>query len=159
MVVILLQILVLNELNVSGYINPYLYPLLIILLPFDIAGWLLLAIAAALGIFIDLFTGTLGMHLFALVLMAGIKPSIVRTLSLGKYNQGAYINIKQHGILVTMSFVSVLFLVHHFSYFFLETFASSGAAYAFLRSLASAFFSILLSFILLLFVNVWRNER
>lgn len=149
----------LNELNVSGYINPYLYPLLIILLPFDIAGWGLLFLAAGLGLFIDLFTGTLGMHMFSLVLMAGIKPSIIRTLSLDKYDQGTYINFKQHGLIVTTSFVGVLFMVHHFSYFLLETFASSGFGYALIRTMASGFFSILLALILMLFINNLRNER
>ena len=156
---LLFQLLVFNELNVSGYINPYIYPLLIILLPFDIAGWLLLLIAAVLGLLIDLFTGTLGMHMFALVLMAAIRPAIVRTLSLDRNDSGSQINIKQHGWVVVISFVGVLLFVHHFAYFLLETFASSGFAYALARTFLSAFFSILLSFILLLFLNSFRNER
>lgn len=157
--VLLLQVLVLNQLNVSGYINPYLYPILIILLPFDIAGWLLLLVSAILGLFIDLFTGTLGMHLFSLVLLAGVRPSIIRTLSLGTSDQSTHINIKKHGLLVTMSFVGVLLLIHHLSYFLLETFASSGFSYALLRTFASTFFSLLLSFILLLLINTASNER
>ena len=97
---LLLQILVFNQLNVSGYINPYVYPLLIILLPFDVAGWLLLILAACLGLFIDIFTGTLGMHLFALVFMAGLRPSIAKILSLSKQEPGAYINIKQYALML-----------------------------------------------------------
>lgn len=151
--------LVLNGLNVHGYINPYIYPLLILLLPFDLAGWALLLIAAGLGIFMDMFTGTLGMHLFSLVLMAGLKPSIVRTLSLEKSDHDSYLNLKQHGIIVSMTFVGVMLFIHHFSYFLLETFASSGLGYSLLRTFVSVFFSILLSFIILLFLNILRNER
>lgn len=158
-IVLLLQLLVLNELNVSGYINPYLYPILIILLPFDIAGWLLLVLAAALGLFVDLFTGTLGMHMFALVLLAAIKPSIARTLSLDRSDPGSQINLKQHGIVVAITFVGVLLFIHHFAYFLLETFASSGFTYALARTFLSVIFSILLSFIILLFLNSFRNER
>jgi hypothetical protein len=158
-IVLLFQLLVFNELNVSGYINPYIYPLLIILLPFDIAGWLLLLIAAVLGLLIDLFTGTLGMHMFALVFMAAIRPALARTLSLDRNDSGSQINLKQHGWVVVISFVGVLLFVHHFAYFLLETFASSGFAYALTRTFLSAFFSILLSFILLLFLNSFQNER
>lgn len=158
--VLALQILVLNTLNISGYINPYIYPLLIILLPFDIAGWLLLVLAASLGLFIDLFTGTLGLHLFALVLMAGIRPWIIRLLSLGKFDQDAAINIKQHGLIVTLVFLTALYTAHHLAYFLMESFSYKGMGPAILRALASVFFSILLSLIVLLFFNnSKKNER
>ena len=158
-VVLLLQILVFNPLNVSGYINPYVYPLLIILLPFNMAGWLLLILAACLGLFIDVFTGTLGMHLFALVFMAGLRPNIAKILSLSKQEPGAYINIKQHGLIVSATFIGVLLFIHHIVYFLLETFASSGLSYGLLRTFASLFFSIFISMILLLVINPGRNER
>lgn len=160
MLVLALQILVFNTLNISGYINPYMYPLLIILLPFDIAGWLLLVIAALLGLFIDLFTGTLGIHLFSLVFMAGIRPMVINFLSLGKFDQDSSINIKQHGLIVTLVYISILFLVHHLSYFLMESFSYNGMGAAVLRTFASTFFSILLSLIILLFFNNSRkNER
>jgi len=158
--VLTLQILVFNSLNISGYINPYIYPLLIILLPFDIAGWILLLSAAILGLFIDLFTGTLGVHLFSLVLMAGIRPLVTNFLSLGKFDQDSSINIKQHGLIVTLVYLSILFFVHHFSYFVIESFSYNGFGRTLLRVFTSTFFSILLSLILLLFFNnSKKNER
>lgn len=160
MLVISLQILVFNSLNISGYINPYIYPLLIILLPFDIAGGILLLIAASLGLFIDLFTGTLGIHLFSLVLMAGIRPLVINFLSLGKFDQDSSINIKQHGLIVSLVFISILFFIHHFTYFLMESFSYSGFSRTLLRIFVSSFISILLSLILLYFFNnSKKNER
>lgn len=160
MLVLTLQILVFNSLNISGYINPHIYPLLIIVLPFDIAGWLLLLIAATLGLFIDSFTGTLGIHLFSLVLMAGFRPLVIKFLSLGKFDQDSSINIKQHGLVVALVYLSILFFVHHFSYFVIDSFSYSGFGRTLLRIFASTFIGILLSLILLLFFNnSKKNER
>jgi hypothetical protein len=155
-----LQILVFNTLNITGYINPYIYPLIIILLPFDIAGWLLLVLSASVGLFIDLFTGTLGLHLFSLVLMGGLRPSIVKFLSLDRFDPDASINVKQYGLIVSIVFLSILFSVHHFSYFIMESFSHSGFGHTLLRATSSAFVSIIFSvIILLLFYNSKKYER
>ncbi|MBP8917810.1 MAG: hypothetical protein KBG70_13775, partial [Chitinophagales bacterium] len=47
---ILFQVLVLNKLNVSTYIHPYIYPMFIILLPFETPKWLLLPLAFFAGL-------------------------------------------------------------------------------------------------------------
>ena len=99
------------------------------------------------------------LHLFALVFMAGLRPSIAKILSLSKQEPGAYINIKQHGLIVSATFIGVLLFIHHIMYFLLETFASSGLSYGLLRTFASLFFSLFISMILLLVINPGRNER
>lgn len=157
--VLALQVLVFNHLNIGGYINPYIYPLLILLLPFDTAGWLLLLIAVGLGLFIDIFTATLGMHLFATVLMAGLVPRVIKLLSLDRSEIGSTINIKQNGFVVTFSFLLILIFTHHLSYFILESFSYTGIGRALLRSVTSGFISILISFILLLFFNNYKKHE
>ena len=42
---IALQVLVLNNIQLGGYLNPYLYVLFVLLLPFDTPKWLLLIVA------------------------------------------------------------------------------------------------------------------
>ena len=71
-----LQVLVLNEVLFSAYINPFLYILLIIRLPLQTPKWFLLTYAFLLGFSIDLFSGSLGFHSTATVLIAFIKPFI-----------------------------------------------------------------------------------
>ena len=112
-----MQVLVFNEVNIGGYINPYIYPLIILLIPFDIVGWLLLIVAFALGLSIDLFTGTIGMHALAAVIMAASKPSLVKLLSLSKFEHGNFLSIKTHGFVTVLLFVGVLIFIHHLFYF------------------------------------------
>ncbi|MFZ4059415.1 MAG: rod shape-determining protein MreD, partial [Ferruginibacter sp.] len=59
---ILLQVLVFNNMHLNGYINPYVYVLFILLLPFETPQWLLLISAFLLGFGVDLFSDTMGMH-------------------------------------------------------------------------------------------------
>ncbi|HNW56649.1 MAG TPA: rod shape-determining protein MreD, partial [Bacteroidales bacterium] len=53
----LLQILVFDNIQISGYINPYIYVMFILILPFEIPSWLLLLISFAAGFIMDLFSG------------------------------------------------------------------------------------------------------
>ena len=60
----------------NGYINPYFYVMLIICLPQITPKWFLLFFSFFLGLFIDLFEGTVGFHSTAIVIMAFIKPTV-----------------------------------------------------------------------------------
>ncbi|MCB0510069.1 MAG: hypothetical protein KDC82_04840 [Bacteroidetes bacterium] len=154
----LLQLAVFNNIHVGGFINPYIYPLILLLLPFDIAGWLLLVSAFFLGLIVDLFTGTLGLHIFASVFVAGIRPFFIKFLSSGKIDPGTTINFKQHGIVWLSVFISVIFFIHHSVYFTLESLNLSGFGYTILRIFASSFISVFLS-LLLLFLFKDPNKK
>ena len=75
---ILLQVLVFDNMHINGYINPYLYVLFILLIPFETPQWLLLLTAFALGFGVDLFSDTMGMHTAACVFMAFCRPGVLR---------------------------------------------------------------------------------
>jgi len=77
LLLVLVQVLVLNEIKLGGYINPYIYVLFIILLPVDISKSLLLTLAFILGLTIDFFGNTLGLHAAATVLMAYARPGTI----------------------------------------------------------------------------------
>jgi rod shape-determining protein MreD len=67
-ILILLQVLLFNNIQFSGYINPYVYIMLILLLPVEIPAWSLLLISFFTGLTVDFFTGTPGMHASATLL-------------------------------------------------------------------------------------------
>jgi len=52
---VLLQILLFNNIQFSGYVNPYVYIMFILLLPVEIPSWLLLILAFFTGMTIDIF--------------------------------------------------------------------------------------------------------
>lgn len=147
--VILLQVLALNNVNVGGYVNPYVYPLIILTLPFDVKPWISLFLAFFIGLTVDLFTGTLGMHAFALVFMTVLRPYFIKVLSLDKFEQGRAINIKTQGFLVVFLFTALLLFIYHLVYFLVESFNIVSLGYLLILTLSSTFISIIISFILL----------
>ena len=72
-----IQVLVLNNVLFMNYINPYIYILFILLLPFDTARWLLLVLSFALGFSVDAFQNTMGLHAFSCVFIAFIRRPIL----------------------------------------------------------------------------------
>ncbi|HBH47981.1 MAG TPA: rod shape-determining protein MreD, partial [Bacteroidales bacterium] len=72
--VVLVQILIFNNIELGGYLNPYVYTLFILLLPFETPGWVVLISGFLLGFSVDIFSETLGMHTAATVFMAYLRP-------------------------------------------------------------------------------------
>lgn len=83
--IFLFQVLILKGINENSdgalaYFTIFLYPLLILLLPFKTPHWALLLIAFALGLMVDLFYQPLGLHTSALVFLAFLRPTIVKII-------------------------------------------------------------------------------
>jgi len=53
-ILILLQVLLFNNIQFSGYINPYVYLMFIILLPVEIPSWILLLLSFGTGLIVAL---------------------------------------------------------------------------------------------------------
>ena len=78
---ILFQIIILNNIQFSGYVNPYVYIMFILMLPSLTPSWLLLLTAFLTGLIIDLFSGSPGMHAGATVLAAFSRPLVLRLIA------------------------------------------------------------------------------
>ncbi|GAB4280626.1 MAG: rod shape-determining protein MreD [Marinilabiliales bacterium] len=151
---VLLQVLVLNNIQISGYINPYLYVLFIILLPIEIAPWLLLITGFFTGFTIDLFTNTMGIHASATVFMTFFRPLILRVLSpRDGYEPGLKPIIANYGISWFVKYTLTLIFIHHTFLFIIEIFRFSDFHLTLTRILLSSIFTFILVMISQLFVR------
>ena len=80
-VLVFVQVFILNRIELGGYINPYLYILFVMLMPFQTPKWLLLLLGFFLGLTIDLFAHTPGMHSSATVLIAFLRPYVLELIA------------------------------------------------------------------------------
>ena len=80
-VLILAQILIFNNIEINGYLTPYIYILFLILLPFETPGWVILLSGFFLGFIMDIFSETMGMHTAATTLAAYLRPIALRIFS------------------------------------------------------------------------------
>lgn len=145
---VVLQTLVLNQVNINGFVNPYVFPLFILLLPFHTKPWVLMFSAFLLGLCIDLFNGTMGMHAFACTLMAYARPYFLKNFrpKSDKYN---YASLKHNEFSWLLFYISTMLAIHHLSYFFIEAGTLSNFFHTVLLIIFSLFFSTFISFLLL----------
>jgi rod shape-determining protein MreD len=112
---------VLNEVLFSSYINPFLYVLLIITLPLRTPKWFLLSYAFLLGFSIDLFSGSLGFHSTATVLIAFVKPLISKiTIPHNILAETDEITLKKIGSKSFITFSLFLIIIHNSCLFITE---------------------------------------
>ena len=78
---ILIQVLALSKLTALGIATPYIYPLFILTLPIYTPRFLTMILAFSMGLIIDAFSNTAGMHTFALVLLAYARPLLLRIMT------------------------------------------------------------------------------
>lgn len=142
---VLVQVLILNNIQFSGLINPYLYIMFIIILPFETPNWLLLFTAFALGISIDSFTNTLGMHTSAAVFIAFIRPYVLKIMAPREgYDTGTLPRIKFYGLQWFIRYSVIITVAHHFFLFYLEVFRLSDFFLTFSRVFLSSIFTMIL---------------
>jgi rod shape-determining protein MreD len=146
-ILIVTQLLVFNNIELSGYINPYVYVLFVLLLPFDVPKFVLIVSAFLIGLTIDLFMGTPGVHSSATTLMAFARPGVLTIFSPREgYQTGTQPRMVQFGLEWFVKYTVLLVLIHHFTLFYLEVFTFHHFFSTFLRALLS---SILTSVILI----------
>ena len=145
---VLLQVLVLNKVNVDGFVNPYVFPLYILLLSFDTKGWILLVTAFFLGLIIDLFNGTMGVQVFATVSMAYLRPFFLKYL-LPKVDKVNYPSLKENGFAWMLVYVSSLIFIHHLIYFLIEAGSLNNFIHTILLIVLSTLVSVFIIFLLL----------
>jgi rod shape-determining protein MreD len=153
---VLFQLLIFNNIEFSGYINPYIYILFILLLPFTTPRLVLLLCGLALGLIIDLFMGTPGVHSSATVLMAFSRPTVMAMFSPREgYQSGTYPRLGQFGMEWFVKYTVMLVLIHHFALFYLEVFNF----HHFFSTLLRAFLSSILTSLIIIFSQYFVFRR
>lgn len=145
-VLVLLQALVLDHLDLAnGWVVPYLYVLFIIGLPFDTPPWATLVLGFLLGMAMDFFTSTPGMHAGACTVMAYARLLMLRILAPREgYDPIKRPTVQHMGLNWYMTFAGTLVLVHHLWLFFVEVYRFDHFFSTFLRALMSAIATLLL---------------
>jgi rod shape-determining protein MreD len=156
-VLVLLQVLVINHIRLGGYVHPYIYMIFIMLLPFSTPKWQLLVLGFALGLTVDLFTGTLGLHAGATTLMAFCRPSIIKLVSGNqKFENITEPNLGQLGGIWFFRYALCMVFIHHLALFFLESFSFRLLGQVMLRILLSVPVSI---FLIMMILFIFKTEK
>ncbi|BDB56585.1 rod shape-determining protein MreD [Flavobacterium ammonificans] len=152
----LLQIIIFNNINLFGFVSPFPYVLFIILFPVNGNKSALLISSFFLGLLLDIFSNSGGIHTTASILLAYFRPSIFKFAFGVSYE---YQTIKLNDTLTPerFSFLFVAILLHHLILFILEAFQFSLIFDILLRSITSTALTIIISVIIIYLIK--PNKR
>jgi rod shape-determining protein MreD len=123
---ILFQGLIVKNIELGNFINPFPYVLFILLLPFDTPPWIVLVLGFLTGLVVDMFYDTPGMNAAACTFIAFSRHYVLRFLAPREgYEFTMQPGIYSMGWPWFISYAGVLILLHHLFLFYLEVFRLS----------------------------------
>lgn len=142
------QVVIFNNIDFLGYINPFPYILFIMLYPVNGNKALLLISSFLLGLLMDMFCNSGGVHATSCLMLAYFRPSIFK-FSFGLSFE--YQTVKLNDVLTTerFSFILIAVIIHHLTLFFLEVFRLNFLWDILLRTIFSTIFTVIISILII----------
>ena len=144
-VLVFLQVFLFKNITLYNLSVPYPYILFILLLPFETPNIILFPLAFIIGITIDAFYDTPGLHAAACTLLAFVRVSFINiTVQKDGFDNEPEPTLSIMGFRWFFTYILILTLIHHFFLFNLEVFRISELQYTFVRFLLSSLFTVFL---------------
>ncbi len=141
-VVVLFQVLVMDNVMINGYMIPYVYLLFILLMPFETPRWLQLLAGFVLGVTLDIFSNTPGLHTSATVLVAFARGYILDLLApRDGYEPETFPRVHFYGLVWFLKYTFIIIFIHHLALFYLEVFQLKDFFSTLLRVIVSSILS------------------
>ena len=150
------QIIIFNNMNFLGYISPFPYILFIILYPVNGNKSGLVIASFLLGLIMDMFSNSGGIHATACLVLAYFRPYIFKFAFGLSYE---YQTVKLNDVLTPerFSFILLSVVIHHFTLFILEAFQFSFIFDILIRTILSTVFTIIICIIIIYLIKPNRR--
>jgi rod shape-determining protein MreD len=145
---LLVQIVIFNKINLFGYINPYPYILFILLYPVNSNRAGLLVASFFLGLTIDMFLNSGGVHATASLVLAYLRPSFFK-FSFGLSYEYQTIRINDRLSPERFTFLLISIVTFTFILYLLEFFKFSFFFEIITRTILSSLFTLLISILII----------
>ncbi|RYJ43395.1 rod shape-determining protein MreD [Flavobacterium beibuense] len=138
------QVFIFNRINLFGFINPYPYILFILLYPVNGSKAGLLLSSFFLGLIVDMFLNSGGVHAAACVTLAYLRPTFFK-FSFGISYEYQTIKINERLTPERFSFILISVVTHHIILYLLEIFSFSLILDILWRTLLTTVFTLIIS--------------
>lgn len=118
-VLLLLQVLLINHLQFMGICHPYIYLVSLLIMPMTLPRWADMLIGGAVGLLVDVFCNSLGVHAAACILVMYLRPFLIKGYVTDMERLTAEIGMRTIGVANYIKYVVILVLLHHTAVFFL----------------------------------------
>jgi len=140
---LLLQVALLKKLVLFDVAFCFLYVAFVLMLPIEINVVWLMLVGFLLGFFVDIFYDSLGLHTFALVLVAYLRNYWLATITpQGGYDSGQGPTLAVNGMQWFLVYTVPLVFVHHAVLFFIEAGGFGLFWFTMLKILSSLLFTV-----------------
>ena len=140
---ILVQIIVLDNINLFGFLNPIIYILFIITYKFDQNQTLFIFLSFLLGFLIDLLSQSSGANTISCLILGYMRPFIINScFKINSNMPKAYIN--DPNISHRLYYILSIVLIHHFIYFSIVYFDINSLTIIIKYTFLTTIFSIIL---------------
>lgn len=147
--IVLIQGLIVNNIELDELVNPMVYPMLILMLPFELSVLATLSVAFILGISVDGFSNTFGLHASATMFIGYLRPTVLRYIKpRDGYDPSLLPSIHDMGMGWFIGYSSLFLFVHHLWFFSIEILRFDEFFTILLKTLLSTLASLLLIILL-----------
>ncbi len=145
---VFVQVFLLKNITLYNIATPYPYILFILLLPFGTPNVLLFILAFILGLTVDAFYDTPGLHAAACVLLALVRILFISiTVQKDGFDNEPEPTLSIMGFRWFLTYTIILTFIHHTFLFLLEAFNFSDLLFILQRVITSAIFTVFLMLI------------
>ncbi|MEG0947925.1 MAG: rod shape-determining protein MreD [Bacteroidales bacterium] len=141
---LLVQVLILNNIHLGNLATPFLYIWLILKLPNDLSRPLTITIGFFLGLMVDLFSNTPGMHAFATSFLAYMKEPLMELFAPREDVKNGVASIKLMGMGAYLRYLISAVVVYCATLYIVEAFTFFNPGLLVLKILTSSVFTFLL---------------
>lgn len=143
--ILLIQLLVINNIELSTYVNPYIYILFILTLPVSMKPWKVVILSFLTGMTMDTFSSTPGLHMAATGFMGYLRNFYLQfACSKDDIESRMEPSISRKGLVWFVLYMSIMTLIHHTVLFYLEIYSFREFFRTFFRILSSSLFTVII---------------
>jgi len=144
---VLLQVIICSNINFLGYLNPYIYIIFIFLYPISNNRLLFIFLSFLLGLSVDLFLDSGGVHATASVAIAYVRPLFLK-FSFGAAYEYQAIKFSNTTFSQRLIYFISLIVIHHVLLFSLVIFDQNEALLIIKQTFYSSIFTLIICLLL-----------
>jgi rod shape-determining protein MreD len=144
---VLLQVIICSNINFLGYLNPYIYIIVIFLYPISNNRLLFIFLSFLLGLSVDLFLDSGGVHATASVAITYVRPLFLK-FSFGAAYEYQAIKFSNTTFSQRLIYFIALIVIHHALLFSLVIFDQNEALLIIKQTFYSSIFTLIICLLL-----------
>jgi rod shape-determining protein MreD len=138
----LLQVLLFDQLQLWGACHPYIYLLCLLMMPITLSPIVDMLIGAGIGLIMDVFCNSLGIHTASCILIMFLRPYLLGVILNDKDRLNEQVSLRAIGMEAFIKYTVTLVLIHHLTVFSLAAWSWHHIGFVLLETLVSSAITI-----------------